>query len=88
MCFASSLLPNLEKFFFGCSLLAFVVMFITMLAASGKKQSAEVVFVKYSNETGWNDGMSFIIAVGSCMYAFLGTDSVSHIAEVRYLFKT
>ncbi|KAF5584580.1 choline transporter [Fusarium pseudoanthophilum] len=81
VCFASRILPSLEKFFFWCSLLAFVVMFVTMLAASGKKQSAEVVFAKYSNESGWSDGMSFIIAVGSCMYAFLGTDSVSHISE-------
>ncbi|KAF5615594.1 choline transporter [Fusarium tjaetaba] len=67
VCFASRLLPSLEKFFFWCSLLAFVVMFVTMLVASGKKQSAEVVFARYSNETGWSDGMSFIIAVGSCL---------------------
>lgn len=83
VCYAPKLLPTLEKLFFWCSLLAFLVSIITMLAASGPKQSAQVVFVKYNNQTGWSDGMSFILAVGACMYAFLGTDSVTHISEVR-----
>ncbi|QKX64666.1 uncharacterized protein TRUGW13939_11842 [Talaromyces rugulosus] len=81
VCYAPKLLPTLEKGFFWCSLLAFLVSIITMLAASGPKQSAQVVFVKYSNQTGWSDGMSFVLAVGACMYAFLGTDSVTHISE-------
>ena len=86
VCFAPKLLPTLEMFFFWCSLAAFVVSFITMLAASGLKQLGEVVFVKYNNQIGWSDGMAFVIAVGICMYAFLVTDSVTHISEVSELF--
>lgn len=85
VCCAPRLLPTTEKFFFWCSLLGFLVSFITMLAASGSKQSGQVVFVKYTNQTGWSDGMSFVIAVGSCMYAFLATDAATHIAEVRLM---
>lgn len=83
VCFFPKLLPVMEKVFFWCSILGFVVSFITMLALSPSKQSGQTVFVTYSNQTGWSDGMSFIIAVGSCMYAFLATDSVTHISEVR-----
>ena len=79
------MLPGLEKFFFWCSLSGFVVGFITMLAASGGKESAHTVFVEFNNQTGWSDGMSFVIAVGACMYTFLATDATTHIAEVSSL---
>ncbi|EXJ85333.1 hypothetical protein A1O1_05697 [Capronia coronata CBS 617.96] len=81
VCYAPRLLPALEKFFFWCSLSGFLVAFITMLAASRHKESAHVVFVEYNNQSGWSDGMSFVIAVGTCMYTFLATDATTHIAE-------
>ncbi|KAK9238150.1 choline transporter [Lipomyces kononenkoae] len=81
VCYAPRLLPAVEKFSFWSSLLGFLVTLITMLAASESKQTARVVFVTYTNQTGWSDGTAFFIGIGACMYAFLATDAVTHIAE-------
>jgi hypothetical protein len=32
--------------------------------------------------SGWSDGTSFIIGLGTCMYAYLAIDGACHIAEV------
>jgi choline transport protein len=83
ICYTPKLLPKIEETFFACSLLGFIVGFIVLLACSKEKQNARTVFVDYNNQSGWDDGVSFLVGVGTCMYAFLATDSVTHIAEVR-----
>ncbi|KAI1623129.1 putative amino acid permease [Exophiala viscosa] len=74
-------LPKTEIMFFFISVSGCIVFFITVLAASPTKQPAKVVFTEVVNVTGWGDGVSFILAVGTCMYAYIATDGASHIAE-------
>ena len=75
-------LPKTEIAFFLISVSGCVVFFITVLSSSETKQPAEIVFTEVVNVTGWSDGVSFILAVGTCMYAFIATDGASHLAEV------
>ena len=65
------------------SLLGFFVFFVVVLATSKTKQPGSVIFIRFANVTGWSDGTAFMIGVGSAMYAFLATDSATHMAEVR-----
>ncbi|KIW57764.1 hypothetical protein PV05_02324 [Exophiala xenobiotica] len=74
-------LPKTEIGFFLISVSGCIVFFITVLSASDTKQPAEVVFTEVVNVTGWSDGVSFILGVGTCMYAYIATDGASHIAE-------
>jgi choline transport protein len=76
-------LPKTEIGFFLVSVSGCIVFFITVLSASDTKQPAKVVFTEVVNVTGWSDGVSFILGVGTCMYAYIATDGASHIAEVR-----
>lgn len=75
-------LPKTEIAFFFISVSGCIVFFITVLSASETKQPAKVVFTEVVNVTGWSDGVSFILAVGTCMYAYIATDGASHLAEV------
>ncbi len=75
-------IPALEKGLFFGSLAAFTVFFIMVLATSKNKQSASHVFTEWRNQTGWNDGLAFMLACGTAMYVFIGTDGVIHLAEV------
>jgi choline transport protein len=88
ICYLPKLLPKIEQTFFLSSLFAFVTGFVTLLASSHDKQPGRTVFVNYNNQSGWSDGTSFLIGVGSCMYAFLATDAATHISEVWLLFIT
>lgn len=80
-------LPMTEIVFFVISVTGVGVFIVTVLAASPHKQPAKVVFTEVTNETGWGDGVAFLLGIGTCMYAFIATDSVTHIAEVSaYVF--
>mgnify|MGYP003662634822 CR=1 FL=1 len=76
-------IPRGEIAFFSASLLGFFVFFVVVLATSKTKQPGFVIFIRFANVTGWSDGTAFMIGVGSAMYAFLATDSATHMAEVR-----
>ncbi|KAK5037143.1 hypothetical protein LTR13_004948 [Exophiala sideris] len=58
-------LPKTEIMFFFISVSGCIVFFITVLSASGTKQPAKIVFTEVVNTTGWSDGVSFILAVGT-----------------------
>jgi len=75
-------LPKTEIVCFFISVSGCIVFFITVLSASETKQPAKVVFTEVANVTGWSDGVSFILAVGTCMYAYIASDGASHLAEV------
>ncbi|KAI1613406.1 putative amino acid permease [Exophiala viscosa] len=81
VCLLPKLLPKLEEFFFWCSILAFLVTSIACVAMNKNKEPASTVFTTYTNQTGWSDGTSFMIGLGSCMYIFVATDAATHIAE-------
>ena len=57
-------IPKLETFFFFVSLVGFLVNTIVLLAVSPTKQSSEVVFVEWTNVTGWDNGVAMLLAIG------------------------
>lgn len=75
------LVPLTESVFFWASVIGMLASFITVLAVSSKKQSAEVVFRRWINQTGWNDGIAFFVAVGQNGFCFSCTDTACHLAE-------
>lgn len=82
VCFLPAALPRGEMVMFISSFLGFIVSLVTVLAMQTNKQPAKSVFVDYENTSGWSDGTSFIIGLGTCMYAYLAIDGACHIAEV------
>lgn len=45
------------------------------------KTSAEFVFTEFSNETGWSDGMSWILGLLQSALSLIGFDVVLHMTE-------
>ncbi|OQE44575.1 hypothetical protein PENCOP_c002G07222 [Penicillium coprophilum] len=81
VCLLPSSLPRGEMVMFVSSFLGFVASFIVVLATQKRTQSAKAVFVDFNNTSGWSDGTSFVIGLGTCMYAYLAIDGACHIAE-------
>jgi choline transport protein len=82
VCYLPMALPRGEMVMFVSSFLGFAVSFVTVMAMRANGQSAKAVFIDYDNTSGWSDGTSFIIGLGTCMYAYLAIDGACHIAEV------
>ncbi|GIJ87763.1 hypothetical protein Asppvi_006676 [Aspergillus pseudoviridinutans] len=61
VCLLAHWLPRLQEVMFWSSISAFVVCLAAVLGMSKSKQPARVVFTQYENETGWPDGLSFLI---------------------------
>ncbi|KAJ5951948.1 amino acid transporter [Penicillium vulpinum] len=81
VCLLPAALPRAEMVMFVSSFLGFVASFIAVLATRKHTQSAKTVFVDFENNSGWSDSTSFIIGLGTCMYAYLAIDGACHIAE-------
>ncbi|KAJ6037169.1 amino acid transporter [Penicillium herquei] len=81
VCLLPAALPRGETVMFVSSFLGFIVSLVTVLAMQKDRQSAKAVFVNYENSSGWSDGTSFMIGLGTCMYAYLAIDGACHIAE-------
>ncbi|KAJ6104958.1 amino acid permease [Penicillium sp. IBT 16267x] len=81
VCFCPNAIPRGEIILLWCSVAGFVASFVTVLATQRHPQSAKAVFTDYRNESGWNDGTSFVVGLGTCMYAYLAIDGATHIAE-------
>ncbi|GFG09850.1 choline transport protein [Aspergillus udagawae] len=81
VCLLAQWLPRMQEVMLWSSISAFVVCLAAVLGMSKSKQPARVVFTQYENETGWPDGLSFLIGLGTCMYMFGATDAATHIAE-------
>lgn len=65
------------------SLFSYVAITITVLAcAKGNYQSAEFVFVKFENSTGWKStAVAFIVGLVNPNFSFAGLDAATHLAE-------
>ncbi|KAJ5927793.1 amino acid permease [Penicillium verhagenii] len=81
VCFSPNAIPRGEVVLLWCSVAGFVASLVVVLATQRHPQSAQAVFTEYKNESGWNDGTSFIVGLGTCMYAYLAIDGATHIAE-------
>lgn len=62
------------------SILAVVVISITLLAMSSKND-AKFVFASFQNETGWPDGVSWILGLLQSALSLIGFDAALHMVE-------
>ncbi|KAI1380981.1 amino acid transporter [Hypoxylon crocopeplum] len=62
------------------SLLGVVIISIVLLATSDKKD-AHYVFAEFQNETGWSDGMAWIMGLLQSALSLIGFDAALHMTE-------
>jgi choline transport protein len=63
-------------------LMVFLVITIAVWASDFQHQSAQYVFTKFINSSGWKDsGMAFLISLTQTTYAATGLDAVVHLSE-------
>lgn len=80
--FGLKVLPTLDRIAGLWSMAGIVVVSITILAcSSGRFASAADVFTKFSNETGWPDGLAFFLGLLQSMFGLTGFDAVSHLVD-------
>ncbi|PWY92687.1 amino acid permease [Aspergillus heteromorphus CBS 117.55] len=80
--FMNSLLPLFTKGAFIWSLTGFAVICITLLAcAAPNYSSGEFVFGKFINETGWPDGLAWLLGLLQGGLGLTGFDGVAHMIE-------
>lgn len=78
---APNFLPHLSLFGGFFNLLGFLTWAIVFLAMA-PRNSAEFVFTKFINESGWSSkGWVFILSMYVPIYGVYGTDSVMHLVE-------
>jgi choline transport protein len=80
--FLTSALPIVTKAAFTWSIIGFVVISITVLAcASPNYQSGTFVYSKFINETGWPDGLAWLLGLLQGGLGLTGFDAVAHMIE-------
>ncbi|WWD20084.1 hypothetical protein CI109_104558 [Kwoniella shandongensis] len=80
--FALRLLPGINQSAIIWSLVGAVIIIIVCLStASPDFQSGDFVFRTYINETGWNDGVAWILGLLQSSFGLTGYDAVSHMVE-------
>lgn len=62
------------------SLFAVVVISITILATA-PKNDAKYVFADFENETGWSDGVAWILGLLQSALSLIGFDAALHMTE-------
>jgi len=76
------LLPLLNKAAISWSLAGAATIAIVCLACqSGHYQPASFVFGSYINETGWNNGVAWILGLLQSSFGLTAYDAVSHMVE-------
>lgn len=80
--FMTSTLPLITKTAFIWSMTGFVVISITLLAcASPTYSSGDFVFREFINETGWPDGIAWLLGLLQAGLGLTGFDAVAHMVE-------
>ena len=62
------------------SILSFAIISIVLLSMSDKTD-AKFVFTTFQNETGWPDGMAWILGLLQSALSLIGFDVVLHMTE-------
>ncbi|KAH7155200.1 amino acid/polyamine transporter I [Dactylonectria estremocensis] len=62
------------------SILSVIIISIVLLTMSSKT-NATYVFTNFSNETGWSDGMAWILGLLQSALSLIGFDAVLHMTE-------
>ncbi len=80
--FMTDLLPHITKAAFIWSIAGFTIISITLLScASPTYSSGEVVFTEFINETGWPDGIAWLLGLLQAGLGLTGYDAVAHMIE-------
>ncbi|KAE8440641.1 hypothetical protein EG329_007007 [Mollisiaceae sp. DMI_Dod_QoI] len=80
--FMTGALPLVTRGAFIWSILGFVVISITVLScASPNYSSATFVFTEFLNETGWPDGIAWLLGLLQAGLGLTGYDAVAHMIE-------
>ncbi|KAH7401278.1 amino acid/polyamine transporter I [Pyrenochaeta sp. MPI-SDFR-AT-0127] len=80
--FLNRLLPYVNKTAFIWSIGGFAIISITILAcASPNYASAKFVFTNFINETGWPDGIAWLLGLLQGGFGITGYDAVAHMIE-------
>jgi choline transport protein len=80
--FGNSALPYINKTAITWSLIGFVVISITVLAcASPNYNSGDFVFREFLNETGWPDGIAWLLGLLQGGLGLTGYDATAHMVE-------
>ncbi|WOO77848.1 Choline transport protein [Vanrija pseudolonga] len=79
---ALPILPRLNQAAIFWSLIGAVVILITCLSRSaGNFASPKFVFTEFINETGWPNGIAWILGLLQSCFGLTGYDAVSHMVE-------
>ncbi|KIX94978.1 uncharacterized protein Z520_09288 [Fonsecaea multimorphosa CBS 102226] len=79
--FGSKVLPHTNLVSGILHIVGFLVIFI-VLGVMAPKHSADYVFVRVSNSSGWgSDGIAWLVGLLSSVYPFLGYDAAAHLSE-------
>ncbi|TXT13498.1 hypothetical protein VHUM_00865 [Vanrija humicola] len=79
---ALPILPRLNQAAIFWSLIGAVVILITCLSRSaGNFASPKFVFTQFINETGWPNGIAWILGLLQSSFGLTGYDAVSHMVE-------
>lgn len=80
--FGNSMLPNINRAAITWSIAGFAILSITVLAcASPNYNSADFVFGTFINETGWPDGIAWLLGLLQGALALTGYDATAHMVE-------
>lgn len=80
--FINRLLPYVNRGAFIWSIGGFTIICITVLAcASPNFASAEFVFTRFINQTGWPDGIAWLLGLLQGGFGLTGYDAVAHMIE-------
>jgi len=80
--YLTRILPHITKTAFIWSLTGFVVISITLLAcASPDYQSGSFVYREFINETGWPDGLAWLLGLLQGAFSLTGFDACAHMIE-------
>jgi choline transport protein len=80
--FMTGILPHITKAAFIWSIAGFAIISITVLAcASPTYNSPQIVFGEFINETGWPDGVAWLLGLLQGGLGLTGFDAVAHMIE-------
>ncbi|KAF9888505.1 hypothetical protein FE257_008612 [Aspergillus nanangensis] len=79
--FALKRAPWSHRIGFFMTLSLFLVSIIGMLVRAVPKQPHTFVWATFINQTGWPDGVCFVIGLSSSCYMYIGLDASLHMAE-------
>lgn len=80
--FANDLLPYITKAAFTWSISGFVIISITVLACASPHYSpGSFVFTEFINQTGWPDGIAWLLGLLQAGLGLTGFDAVAHMVE-------